>query len=232
MNRFSNRLSKGGALVGAWALVVIASLPMFAARNAGHRPGGAQSDPSHAKKIPIYIKDFELAAVKSPNSTPPPKKNGNQGQSPAETPALQARRIVDAFGTTLTQTFQQNGFTVSRQNGSLPTEGLLLRGVFAEPDPENRIRRAILGAGAPGPTFLLYIGAFNLSRPDQPLYINAPAQSNDAHYGPVLSMNAYIPMVKFEIPKDPSETDVRKVCDQVVSQLTALLVANPSAMAK
>jgi len=79
---------------------------------------------------------------------------------------------------------------------------------------------------------LLYVGSFNLSRPDQPLYLLAPVQSADSRYGPVISPNAYVPMVKYEVPKNPTEEDVRKVCDDMVRNLTALLSANPAAFAQ
>jgi hypothetical protein len=107
-----------------------------------------------------------------------------------------------------------------------------LRGVFAEPDDLNRIRRAILGSRATGAKFLLYVGSFNLSRPDQPLYQLASVQSSDNRYGPVITPNAYVPLVKYEIPKNPTEEDVRKVCDDIARNLTALLTANPAAFAQ
>jgi hypothetical protein len=226
----STRLERASRIVSV--VLLAACLPLLAADHGPHGLGRAQSDPSDAKKVPIYIKDFELVAVPTKRVPAPPRNAPNGNSADTDPPAVQARRIIDGFGTTLTQTFQKNGYTAARENGSLPTEGLLLRGVFAEPDDQNRIRRAILGAGAPGPNLLLYVGAFNLTRPDQPLYLRAPVHSDDPHYGPIISLNSYVPMVKFDVPKDPAASDVEKICSQIVSQITALLVANPNAMSQ
>jgi hypothetical protein len=197
---------------------------------------GQQTSPSDAKKVPIYISDFELF---SSATSQPKRSDGTLAHRPADPvfadtdPAtVQARRVIDAFANTLVELFQKSGYTAARVPGNPPSSGVLLRGVFAEPDAKNHIRRAMLGGGSPGPTFLLYVASFNLSHQDQPLYLPAPVQSPDSHYGPVITLNAYIPMVKYELPKDPSAQDVQKICAQIVSQLTDLLVANPNATPK
>jgi hypothetical protein len=224
---------------GSWvaAGAILAVLLVFLAPRSA-----AQSDSSDAKQVPIYLSDFELASVGG--SRPAPKAaNGTAPNPTSETASLifadtdpapvQARRLVDAFGTILAESFRKSGYTVVvRQGASVPSSGLLLRGVFAEPDQENRIRRAILGAGAPGPSYTLYVGVFNLGRQDQPLYLPAVVQSPDVHYGPVITLNAYIPMVKFDVPKNPTDEDVRKICGQIVSQLTTFLTQNPNAVSR
>jgi len=232
------RAGQGKRVAWAAAFLVFVGFPTMALRTAPNRKTGGQSDPSAAKKVAIYLSDFELASAPAPR--PNPKTGGTApAQKPtgaiyAETdaPSVQARRVVDAFATTLADAFQKDGYRAARQTGDLPSAGVLLEGVFAEADRRNRIRRAILGAGSPGPTFILYVGVFNLSRQDQPLYQAAPVQSADSHYGPVISLNAYVPMVKFEVPKEPTEEDVRKICEQIVSQLTSLLVRNPEAISQ
>lgn len=230
----------GGPRASRWLIVVC--LLVLTPGSVDARRGAPQGDPSDAKSVHIYLKDFELAAVGSPRrrqrppsgnaAAAPMSRPGNPNDPDANTPAVQAQRVVAAFSRLLTESFQRSGYAVSRQAGDLPSEGVLLWGVFAEPDEQNRIRRAILGAEAPGPTFLLYVGVFNLARPDQPLYQRAPVEQADARYGPVISLNAYVPMVKFEVPKNPSEEDIRKICGQIVSQLTALLVQNPYAVSQ
>jgi hypothetical protein len=224
----------------AAALLLFASLPLLTAR--AHR-GPAQVDLSQIKQIPIYLNDFELASVPpprppanrkppTPNATAPPTKTGDAVYADTDPPSVQAHRVVDAFGTTLAESFQKSGFSAKRQTSDLPAEGVVLRGVFAEPDALNRVRRAILGAGAPGPNFVLYVGAFNLGRPKQPLYDLAVVQEASPLYGPVITLNAYIPLVKYEVPKDPTDQDVHNICDQIVAQLTALLAQNPSAVSQ
>lgn len=120
----------------------------------------------------------------------------------------------------------RRGLPGDTANRELPGQWSVLRGVFTEPDGKNRIRRALLGGGAAAPQFVLYVGVFNLARADQPLYQVAPVQSVDSHYGPVIALNAYLPLVKFNVDKSPSEEDVRKVCAQIVGQLTTLLGQN------
>ena len=225
-------------VVWAAAFLVFVGVPAMVLKAALNRGTGAQSDGSDAKKVPIYLRDFELASAPAPraNAKAPAGAPSDKAKAliyaESDPPSVQARRVVDAFASTLVNAFQRNGYTAARQTGDLPSEGVLLQGVFAEADRRNRIRRAILGAGSPRPTFILYVGVFNLSRQGQPLYQTAPAQSADSHYGPVISLNAYVPMAKFEVPKEPTEEDVRKICEQIASQLTSLLVRNPNAVSQ
>lgn len=212
-----------------------------------------QSPDSAANSVPVLVSDFELlASAAAPPSKPPPagqgrrpaaNSSGTKDTSPpvfedADSPSVQARQLVDLFSTMLVQSLQKGGYEAARQPsssaGGTPGggKGVLLRGVFAESDALNRIRRAMLGGGAPGGKFLLYVGTFNMSRPDQPLYQLASLQSPDSRYGPVITPNAYIPLVKYEIAKNPTGDDVRKVCEDIVRNLTVLLNANPSAFAQ
>ena len=77
----------------------------------------------------------------------------------------------------------------------------------------------------PGPVIGLHRG-------ENIVQLVGPVQSADSRYGPVITPNAYVPMVKYEVPKNPTEEDVRKVCDDMVRNLTALLSANPAAFAQ
>ena len=229
---------RGRTATWASAWLVFVCFALLVPRTIGGRPAARQGDPADAKKVHIYLRDFELRAIPSTHRHQRPSgvastaasKPTDPNSADADTPEVQAQRVVDAFSHLLTESFRKSGYTVTLQGVGSPSEGVQLRGVFAEPDDQNRIRRAILGAGAPGPTFLLYVGVFNLARPDQPLYERAPVQQEDSRYGPVISLNAYVPMVKYEVPKDPSEADIRKICRQIVSQLTMLLTRNPYAV--
>ncbi len=142
---------------------------------------------------------------------------------------VQARRLTDFFAVTLLQILQKKGYNATRASGQNPSSGAIVRGVFAETDAKNRIRRALLGGNSANPKFLLYVGIFNLARPDQPLYQLAPEQPSGNQYGPVITLNNYIPLGKYEIDKNPTEEDVRKICAQIGASLTALLAANPNA---
>jgi hypothetical protein len=45
-------------------------------------------------------------------------------------------------------------------------------------------------------------------------------------------LNSYVPLAKYELDKNPTEEDIRKVCGQIAASLTALLTANPNAFAE
>jgi hypothetical protein len=124
---------------------------------------------------------------------------------------------------------QKEGYTAQRRQGARPESGVLLRGVFTEIDPANRVHKAILGGVAPGTKYMLYVGIFNLARTNQPLYQLALDQAPDERFGPMITLNNYVPMAKYELDKQPTEEDVRKICKQIVTSLTQLLEANPAA---
>ena len=178
------------------------------------------------------------AAIATPPATPgatptaastkqkPPLPLVNGG---TDLPSVQARRLTDFFAATLLQILQKKGYNASRASGQNPPRGAMIRGVFAETDAKNRIRRSLWGGTSSNPRFFLYVGIFNLARPDQPLYQLAPEQSLSSQIGPIITLNTYIPLAKYELDKNPSEEDVRKICAEIVASLTALLATNPDA---
>ncbi len=195
-----------------------------------------------SSSVPIYINDFELFASAT---NPPNSKNSDSSKKPndpgspvpvfstADVPGMQARRLMDFFANTLVDDFKKRGFTVSRrQLHPQADKGALISGVFAEPDAKNRIRRAMLGGGAPGATMVLYVGTFNLGRPSEPLYLPAAEQNSDARYGPIISLNNYIPMARFELSKSPTEKEVQEISIQIVQNVSNLLQSNPAAFAE
>jgi hypothetical protein len=210
----------------------------------GLMQGHAQPRPtdSPAYKVPVFVSDFELysAAPKPVRNQRPaaptdkPKPAVPLVYSDTDQPSDQARRFVDFFAATLVRTLQKKGFSTMHTQDNNGQTGALLRGVFAESDPENHIRRAILGAGSTNARFLLYVGVFNLARDPQPLYQLADPQPSGTEYGPVtygpvITPNNFIPLAKYEIDKNPTEEDVQKICNQIAASLVGLLETNPSA---
>lgn len=218
-----------------WAgmFLMLMAVSAGAVMNLGNEARAGQGDLSGIKNVAIYISDFELQATTG-------TARGNRKAGPATSdrkttdllyadtdPApVQAQRMTKFLTNTLLETLHKNGYTATRLPGDLPTSGALLRGVFAEPDDMNRVRKAILGSGSTNPQFTLYVGVFNLSRQDQPLYLPAVVQVPDPRYGPVITLNAYVPMQRFDVDKNPAPEDVRKICGEIVSQLTKLLEEN------
>ena len=203
--------------------------------SAAASPQSADSSPT---SVPILISDFELVSVTPPANSP--RAPATAGQSPQtkqkpptsdqpELASAQARRLVDFFAATLVETLRKSGYAARRGRGAALSKGALLRGVFAEPDEKNRIRRTLLGGTSVNPKFFLYVGIFNLARPDQPLYQLAAEQPGGSRFGPVITLNNYVPLAKYELDKNPTEEDVRKVCAQIAASLTSVLSANPNA---
>lgn len=163
----------------------------------------------------VYVRDFELSL--------------RQRQHPIC--SLRSRQVQDDLGDTLVEMLRKHGYSSSRKQ-RLQSDGILLEGVFAEPDQKNPIRRALLGSAAPEAKLMLYVGAFDPKSENQPLYLEAPVQEPDPNYGPVITLNAYIPLAKYEIDKDIIEEDVRSIYAQIAADLTALLQRNPAALAR
>ena len=223
---------------GAFGLLVLSgsmlAISAGLARTTTSGPEAWQSADPPVPGVSVYVSDFELAAVPTTKNKAPATKGANgdgKSASEAETPSMQARLLVDSLATTLQETLRKNGFTATRVREKPVGKGVLLRGVFAETDAKNRIRRAILGAGSTNPQFVLYVGTFNLKSPDEPLYEPAAVQEPDPHYGPVITLNAYIPLEEFQVARNPTQEDLQKVCTQIAQNLNQLLQANKAAFA-
>lgn len=175
----------------------------------------------------LYVRDFELSVATAAAPDPPNPAYTNKLEEDLE---LRSRQVQDYFAETLVETLRKQGYSSSRKQ-ALPGNGILLEGVFAEPDKKNRIRRALLGR-SPGTKLTLYVGVFDQKSVSQPLYIETPVQEPDPNYGPVITLNPYIPLAKYEIDKDIIEEDVRSICAQIAADLTALLQRNPAALAQ
>jgi Domain of unknown function (DUF4410) len=218
-------------------LVPLLFVSAVAVAPAGAGPQSADGSPT---QVPVVVSDFELFSVPPPppsSRQPALAPNQQKPKSPPvsedpEIPSVQARRLTDFFAVTLVETLRKSGYNVRRQRGQNSPKGALVRGVFAEPDDQNRIRRELWGGSSPNAKFFLYAGIFNMARPDQPLYQLASDQPGEDPYGPVITLNNYIPLAKYELDKNPTEEDIRKICRQIADSLTALLAANPSAFAQ
>lgn len=229
------------------SVVLLAGLtPAIVPGNAGPSPftvSNARSSDFNPKSVRVYVSLFDINAAlgKEPAATaqvPAPQKSQPgaraSGESPhvlqdAETSSKQAERLKTFFGDALVQALRKSGFPATLQGNTHPEKGVLLKGVFAEVDSQNHNCLAILGGTNSAPKFVLYVGVYNLARPDQPLYRVMTMENCDAHYGPVISLNNYIPMDEYEVSKTPTEDEVRKICAHVAANLKALLSVNPAA---
>jgi uncharacterized protein DUF4410 len=177
------------------------------------------------------------AASASSNATPT-SSSSKTSRSPAsakpadsqtdDTASERANALVTAMSEHLLRTLGKAGYTVHRfrPGEALPQAGLRIRGVFAEPDEGNRIRRLLVGSDSTALKMLLYVGVDDLARPEQPLYELAKPLINDGKHGPVITVTSYSPVARFEMDKNPSDEDIKKVVTDIVADLSALLHAN------
>src|SRR5207249_2469576 len=155
-------------LVSLLALVLLPVSPEMALLTPALLPSPPQSPASGPL---IYLSDFELPAV-PPRRPSDPNGPLTQDQEPSE----QAQRILTFLKLNLTEALQKAGFSVASfpPPSGRPDHGILLRGVFTEPDEYNRVRRVLMGSASPSATFVLYVALSNLARPHQPLYQLVP----------------------------------------------------------
>ena len=177
------------------------------------------------------------AASASSNATPT-NSSSKTSRSPAsarpadsqtdDTASERANALVTAMSENLLRTLGKAGYTVHRfhPGEALPQAGLRIRGVFAEADEGNRIRRLLVGSDSTAPKMLLYVGVDDLASPEQPLYELAKPPINDGKHGPVITVTSYSPVARFEMDKNPSDEDIKKVVTDIVADLSALLHAN------
>ena len=157
------------------------------------------------------------------------RANDSSDSEPEETPADHAHALVTAMSENLVRAFNEAGYNAGRlpSGNPLPKTGLRIRGVFAEADEQNRARRLLVGGEPVSPNILLFVGVNNLSQPEQPLYelVNPPIP--DSRHGPVITVTSYAPAARFELSRDPTDDEFKKIAAQIASDLTALLNANP-----
>jgi len=167
----------------------------------------------------------------SSSKTSRPPVSARPADSQADDTANErANALVTVMSENLLRTLGKAGYTVRRLRAgeALPQAGLRIRGVFAEADEQNRIRRLLVGSDSPTPKMLLYVGVDDLARPEQPLYELAKPPSSDGRHGPVITVTSFSPVARFEMDKNPSDDDIKKITGDIVADLNALLRANPT----
>jgi len=151
-----------------------------------------------------------------------------------ETPADQANALVKAVSENLIRALTEAGFDARRLSSGapLPQQGVRIRGVFAEADEMNRVRRLLVGGEPVGGNLILYVGVNNLKNPEQRLYELADPPANDPRHGPVITVTSYAPAARYELPRDPSGEELEKVAAKVAADLSSLVSANRLTLAQ
>src|ERR1700744_2757733 len=193
------------------------------------------NNPSVDRSKIIYVSDFEIDAVDGRGGL---KKDVPAGSVTNPSPsreqlieedmaAGQAGGLVDFMAITLIKELRHAGYSVQRlrPEDSRPTDGIRISGIFAEPDAQNRLRRAVMGTFSPDGKMSLFVGISNLEKPEQAIYAAAePGGANRA--GSVITVSSYAPVARFEIGKATTEKAVRDTAAGIVADLNALLGAN------
>jgi Domain of unknown function (DUF4410) len=198
-------------------------------------PDLVTTDSSADRSKIIYVSDFEIDAVdgqgKLAKSVPavsvtnsaPSREQLREEDMAAE----QAGRLVDFMAITLIADLKHAGYSVHRlrPEDSRPTDGIRISGIFAEPDEQNRLRRAVMGTFSPNGKMSLFVGIANLARPEQAIYAAAEPGGTD-RAGAVISVSSYAPVARFEVTKAVTEKAVRDTAAGIVADLNALLSSN------
>lgn len=195
---------------------------------------GAAKEPQAAtsSKPTVYVSDFEIDAVPSEprNRAAGTRKAGAEVQD--DDPRTQASRLVELMSTKLLAALRKAGYTAVRMQpgAARPESGVRIRGLFAEIDNENHWRRAVIRTAGDSGKMQALVSVGNLAKPDQALYEIANVPGNENKPGAVITLSPYVPLTKFELNKDANEEVFKAIAPRIVSDLTALLNANSSAM--
>jgi uncharacterized protein DUF4410 len=219
-------------------VLLIVSFPGAAsAQQEEPKPAAAPAQPQIAnapadKSKVVYVSDFELDVLDGKDEKKAPAPAASSDSKKEEDPAEQASKLVDLMSSTLVKELEKAGYTVHRMRPgeAMPAEGVAIRGVFAEPDEQNRLRRAVIGSSSGAGKMELFVGVSNLARPEQPLYAVADPKSNESKQGAVITVSAYTPVAKFELEKNPPDKAVKDTASTIVADLTILLNTNIAAV--
>jgi hypothetical protein len=208
--------------------------PKTAAETAPPEPSAAPAQGMEAsldKSKVVYVSDFELEPTAQPENKPaaaagPPEPRTENAA------AEQAKMLVEFMSTTLVKELEKAGYTARRMrpNQARPEEGIQIKGVFAEPDAQNHLRRAVFGQARSVGSMALFVGIGNLAKPDQALYAvvdpRATGETADGRSGALINVSAYAPVAKFEMPKAVTEKAVADTAAAIVADLKLLLGSN------
>jgi hypothetical protein len=226
-------------LVGPKALVLVLAAAFFIASGAlaawpapPAQLGGASDKPT------VYVSDFDLDvlpldAARNP-STATPSPASADARKQADGARKQAAHMVDLMAANLVQALQKAGYTAVRLHAgdARPDHGVRIRGIFAEVDKENHWRRAVIRSTADSGKIQALVSVANLDKPDQTLYEIANLPGNANKPGAVITLSPYVPLAKFDFDKDAPEEAFQKTAAHIVTDVTALLNANPAAVSQ
>lgn len=219
---------------GAAALAALLFTSNWYELTLANAKGAARERQTSTSKPTVYVSDFEIDVVPSQPTSRAAAAPRASGEAQDEDPRALAGRLVELMSTKLVAALQKAGYTAVRlQAGAArPDSGVRIRGLFAEIDSENHWRRAVIRTAEDSGKMQALVSVANLEKPDQALYEIANVPGNENKPGAMITLSPYVPLMKFDLNKDANEGVFKGIAPRIVSDLTALLSANPSAMSQ
>ncbi|OPY82955.1 MAG: hypothetical protein A4E65_00738 [Syntrophorhabdus sp. PtaU1.Bin153] len=180
----------------------------------------------------VYVTDFDLEA-EDIESGPGLLQSRRQGRgsrinigpasrSAQKDPEARARELVDLMSTSLVKELVKLGLKAQRVEAGMkqPTEGLLVRGVFAQVGEGNHLRRAVIGFGAGETELQVMVAIDDLSQGvPKPFYeFNASAESRKLP-GAAITMNPYVGAAKFVLSGRDLERNVTQTASKIAADI-------------
>jgi hypothetical protein len=160
----------------------------------------AQSDKPQISRA-VYITDFELDS--------------------ADQPATQAQHILKLMSENLLKDFAKAGYAAKllKPSDPRPDDGFLVTGVFARVGHDNRLRRAVLGAGQSAEPLQLYVAAKDLAHFTAPLYQPDPTDASATKDGAAIVLNPNADPVKFALEADLGDKTIKQTAQRIANEL-------------
>ena len=57
---------------------------------------------------------------------------------------------------------------------------------------------------------------------------NAPGFPVETRFGPLITINSYVPITSFDLPRRPSDDDLKRAAADIAAHLAPLIAANPA----
>jgi hypothetical protein len=184
-----------------------------------------------AKPGIIYVADFELDAQKIQHEEGvlsgrpgPVGRVSERLYGTSQNPEARARKLVNLMADTLVKDLLKGGLTSARlaPGAPLPTQGWLVRGVFAEVQEGNRLRRAVIGFGV-GQTDLQVVTVIDdLAQGTPKSFYELATEARSGQTpgaGPTLAFGPYGAAARFVMAGQDLDQNVRQTASQIATRV-------------
>lgn len=193
--------------------------------------GGVHAQSGSVAQTFIYVSDFDLEAenvhedkgvLPHPLGGAGPIARLRSSIRQEEDPQVKAGEIVDLMSDSVVNDLKKLGYPSRRLRPGepLPEEGVLLRGLFANVDEGNRLRRAAIGFGAGHTDLQVIVSAATLGKDGvQPFYdVNTGAQKGKLP-GALITLNPYVGAAKFVLSGRDMKKGIKQTASKIASEI-------------